>query len=82
MLKRGWSDDEVKDLMGRNFLRVMDEADAVAAELQRAGETPSAAIWEARTDLPAQWGGEGNWFYPTEVQEIKAKMAIPAHDEL
>lgn len=79
MLKRGWSDDEVKDLMGRNFMRAMDEADAVAAELKN--ETPSAAIWEKRKDLPAQWGGENNWFYPLDVQEIKAKM-IPEHDEL
>lgn len=81
MLKRGWSDDEVKDLMGLNFMRVMDDADAVAAELQKSGEKPSAAIWEKRKDLPAQWGGENNWFYPTDVQEIKAKM-IPEHDEL
>lgn len=80
MLKRGWSDDEVKDLMGRNLMRVMDEADAVAAALQKK-ETPSAAIWEKRQDLPAQWGGEKNWFYPLDVQEIKAKM-VPKHDEL
>lgn len=79
MLMRGWSDDEVKDLMGRNLMRIMDEADAVAAELQ--GETPSAAIWEKRTDLPAQWGGDQNTFYPYEVQDIKDKM-IPKHDEL
>lgn len=55
MLMREWSDDEVKDLMGRNLMRVMDEVDAVAAELQ--GQTPSTAIWEKRKDLPAQWGG-------------------------
>lgn len=79
MLKRGWSDDEVKDLMGLNFLRVMDEVDAVAAALR--DEAPSTAIWEKRTDLPAEWGGENNFFYPQEVRDAKAKM-IPEHDEL
>lgn len=59
MLMRDWSDDEVKDLMGRNLMRVMDQVDAVAA----------------------QWGGDANMFYPTEVQEVQAKI-IPQHDEL
>lgn len=79
MLIRGWSDDEVKDLMGRNLMRVLDEVDAVAAGLK--DELPSAAIWEKRKDLPAQWGGEGNAFYPYDVQKIHAKL-IPEHDEL
>lgn len=73
---REWSDDEVKDLMGRNLMRVMDEVDTVSAQLN--SQPVSAAIWEKRTDLPAQWGGDSNMFYPTEVQ---AKM-IPQHDEL
>lgn len=79
MLMRGWSDEEVKDLMGRNLLRVMDEVDAVATQLK--SQTPSTAIWEKRTDLPAQWGGDGNMFYPFDVQDVQAKM-IPKHDEL
>ncbi|KAF3763072.1 hypothetical protein M406DRAFT_262015 [Cryphonectria parasitica EP155] len=79
MLIRGWTDDEVKDLMGRNLMRVMDEAGAVARELK--DQLPSPAIWEKRKDLPAQWGGEGNAFYPYDVQDIQAKM-IPKHDEL
>lgn len=79
MLKRNWTDNEVKDLMGRNLMRVLDEADAVAAELR--DEKASAAIWEKRKDLPAQWGGENDWFYPLDVQEVKAKMT-PVHDEL
>ncbi|KAF3042128.1 hypothetical protein E8E12_005519 [Didymella heteroderae] len=28
MIERGWTDDEIKDLMGRNVMRVMDEVDA------------------------------------------------------
>lgn len=79
MLMRGWSDDEVKDLMGRNLMRVMDQVDAVSAQLKNSA--PSEAIWEKRKDLPAQWGGDANMFYPTEVQEVQAKM-IPQHDEL
>jgi len=79
MLMRDWSDDEVKDLMGRNLMRVMDEVDAVALRLK--GQPVSAAIWEKRTDLPAEWGGDANIFYPTEVQEVRARM-IPQHDEL
>lgn len=78
---RNWTDDEVKDLMGRNLLRVLDEADAVAARLQAESAGPSAAIWESRTDLPARWGGDGNMFYPYDVQAIQAEMA-PVHDEL
>lgn len=79
MLMRDWSDDEVKDLMGRNLMRVMDQVDTVSAQLK--SQTPSSAIWEKRKDLPAQWGGDANMFYPTEVQEVQAKM-IPQHDEL
>lgn len=78
MLIRDWSDEEVKDLMGRNLMRVMDEVDAVSESLK--SETASTAIWEKRSDLPAQWGGDGNMFYPYEVQDIQAK--IPQHDEL
>lgn len=76
---REWSDDEVKDLMGRNLMRVMDQVDAVADELKTQPASP--AIWEKRKDLPAQWGGDANVFYPTEVQEIQARI-IPKHDEL
>ncbi|KAG8162348.1 hypothetical protein KVR01_008113 [Diaporthe batatas] len=78
MLMRGWSDEEVKDLMGRNLMRVMDEVDAVSERLK--SEKASQAIWEKRTDLPAQWGGDGNMFYPYEIQDIQSK--IPQHDEL
>ena len=42
LARRGWSDDELADLAGRNLLRVMREAEAVAARLQRT-QTPSHA---------------------------------------
>jgi membrane dipeptidase len=42
LARRGWSDDELADLAGRNLLRVMREAEQVAAKLQ-AQEAPSHA---------------------------------------
>ncbi|KAH8901113.1 membrane dipeptidase [Thozetella sp. PMI_491] len=79
MVHRGWSDDEIKDLMGRNLLRVLDEVDQVQASLN--DTLPSSAIWEKRKDLPAAWGGPNNWYYPYEVREARAEMGI-VHDEL
>jgi membrane dipeptidase len=80
MLVRGWSDDEVKDLMGRNLLRVMEEVDKVRDSLTQ--ELPSSAIWEKRTDLPSvKWGGPNDAYFPHEVQQVVAKMGI-RHDEL
>jgi membrane dipeptidase len=79
MIERGWTDDEIKDLMGRNVMRVMDEVDVVAEALK--GQLPSAAIWEKRKDLPAKWGGEGDAYYPYAVREAQ-KTLFPVHDEL
>ena len=42
LARRGWTDDELADLAGRNILRVMHEAEQVAAKLQ-AREGPSNA---------------------------------------
>lgn len=42
LVRRGWSDDELAGLAGRNLLRVMREAEAVARRLQ-AQEAPSHA---------------------------------------
>ncbi|GAB7352369.1 hypothetical protein MBLNU459_g2806t2 [Dothideomycetes sp. NU459] len=78
MLSRGWSDEDIKDLMGENLLRVMDEVDAVSARMQ--DQLPSTAIWEERKDLPARWGGAGDAYFP---HEVKAKQReILGHDEL
>jgi membrane dipeptidase len=79
MIERGWTDDEVKDLIGRNVMRVMDEVDAVAESLK--DQIPSAAIWEKRQDLPAKWGGEGDAYYPYAVRAAQKKL-FSAHDEL
>ncbi|MGH8215284.1 MAG: dipeptidase [Rhodanobacteraceae bacterium] len=45
LARRGWTDDELADLAGRNLLRVMHEAEAVATRLQ-AHEVPSHATIE------------------------------------
>ncbi len=36
LVKRGYTEEEIAKLWGKNLLRVMDEVDAVAAELQKA----------------------------------------------
>jgi len=35
LLRRGWSDDDVKKVIGLNVLRVMREVEVTAARLQR-----------------------------------------------
>jgi membrane dipeptidase len=64
--------------MGGNLLRVMDEVDRVKAQI--ADLLPSTAIWALRKDLPAQWGGQNDIFYPLAVRE--AKKVLDRHDEL
>ena len=51
LARRGWSDDDLGKVAGGNILRVMREAEAVAAKLQ-ATETPSSATIE-KLDKPA-----------------------------
>jgi membrane dipeptidase len=78
MLRRNWTNDEVKDLMGRNLLRVMDEVDAVSERLRE--ELPSLEVHSARKDLPARWGGLGDTYFPHEVRAEQRKLF--QHDEL
>lgn len=54
MISRGWSDNEVIGLMGGNLLRVMDDVDKVAREMEMEGCKPSSAILEDRIDLPME----------------------------
>jgi membrane dipeptidase len=49
LARRGWTDDELADLAGRNLLRVMRQAEAVAMRLQ-AQEAPSHATIEMDAD--------------------------------
>lgn len=64
--------------MGGNLLRVMDEVDAVKAQISNS--PPSAEVWHLRKDLPAEWGGTDDAFYPVEIREVK--KAHLRHDEL
>ena len=43
LLKRGYSDADVKKVLGENFLRTMAEVERVAKKLQAAGAKPSTA---------------------------------------
>ena len=44
LLRRGWSDDDVRKALGLNILRVMRRAEDVAARLQKQREPSSATI--------------------------------------
>jgi membrane dipeptidase len=48
LLRRGWSDEDVKKLSGGNVLRVMDQAEKVAAAMK--GQVPTTKVI---TDYPA-----------------------------
>ena len=58
LLRRGWSDGDVKKVAGLNVLRVMAETEQVAARLQRE-RGPSAAQIEIldRWEVPPPWSG-------------------------
>lgn len=79
MLSRGWTDSEVEGLLGGNILRILDGADRVRAEM--ATMPPSAAVLDARTDLPCDWGGEGGAYLASGVRDYLAKKG-GGHDEL
>lgn len=44
LLKRGYADDDVKKILGLNVLRVMKQAEAVAAKLQKTRQPSTATI--------------------------------------
>ena len=44
LIRRGWSDGDVKRVIGLNVLRVMREAEAVAARLQQERPASTAQI--------------------------------------
>jgi len=46
LMRRGYSEDEVKDIAGRNLLRVMGEVEQVAARLQKERPASDALITE------------------------------------
>jgi membrane dipeptidase len=40
LVRRGWSDEDLKKIMGGNVLRALEQAETVAAEMQSAGPAP------------------------------------------
>jgi membrane dipeptidase len=46
LLKRGYSDADVKKILGENFLRTMSEIERVAKKLQASGAKPSTVKYE------------------------------------
>ena len=50
LIQRGWSDDELRELSGKNMLRTMRRVEAVARELQK--ETPPSNVRISDLDIP------------------------------
>jgi membrane dipeptidase len=50
LIQRGWSDDELRKLSGKNMLRTMRRVEAVARELQK--ETPPSNVRISDLDIP------------------------------
>jgi membrane dipeptidase len=46
LVRRGWSDDDLRQLAGRNLLRVLGAAEATAARLQRERQPSTRTIDE------------------------------------
>jgi membrane dipeptidase len=51
---RGWSDDDLRKLAGENILRVLDQAQAVAARLQKTRKPSTKTIGELDGPKPAK----------------------------
>ncbi|OCH84240.1 hypothetical protein OBBRIDRAFT_799256 [Obba rivulosa] len=51
MYRRGWDGFELAGLTGRNLLRVMEGAERVSKDLQRAGAEPAYDVYDQREDL-------------------------------
>lgn len=83
LLRRGWTELELADLVGGNLLRVMEAVEAVKASL--AGEPASPAVYEKRFkhDLPVVWGGPGGEYLPQDVADaVGERFGHHEKDEL
>ena len=81
LLSRGWTEEQMRGVLGGNLLRVMDQVDRVSERMR--DRLPSSAIWEKRKDLPAtRWGGGGvQTYWPEDVKVAVERMQV-RHDEL
>ncbi|BGO88985.1 hypothetical protein NBRC10512_002053 [Rhodotorula toruloides] len=81
LLRRGWTEDDLADLIGGNLLRVMEKVEAVQRSL--ASQPASPAVYEKRTDLPVMWAGPGGEYLPQDVQnEVLRRFPPRKKDEL
>ncbi|GAA6008717.1 hypothetical protein JCM10207_001696 [Rhodosporidiobolus poonsookiae] len=80
LLRRGWSEPDLVDLIGGNLLRVMEDVEAVQAAL--ADEPASAAVYDKRRDLPVQWAGPGEAYLPEDVRREVHRRFGMKRDEL
>jgi len=48
LLKRGWAEDELKDIAGRNLLRVLRKNEEVARQMSN---TPPGEDWISEDDV-------------------------------
>ncbi len=60
MLRRGWSDDEIRGLLGENVLRVWREAESVAARLQQERPASDAIMEELDGATTGRGSGEAS----------------------
>ncbi|WVR05665.1 hypothetical protein IAU60_002687 [Kwoniella sp. DSM 27419] len=51
LIKRGWSQNELSNLAGGNFLRVMRGMEDASRKLRKDGWEPSGAVYDKRRDL-------------------------------
>jgi membrane dipeptidase len=56
LFDRGWTAQELRGLTGGNLLRVLEGAERVAQELQKAGTLPVLDLYDKRPDLPVHRG--------------------------
>ncbi|ORY22186.1 dipeptidase [Naematelia encephala] len=79
LILRGWTEDELADLMGGNLIRILDDADRASGSL--AWMPASAATYGRRKDLPAHWGGADDEYLPADVKQY-LNQRRQLHDEL
>jgi membrane dipeptidase len=51
LIRRGWTHNDLSLLAGGNVLRILNGAEAVAAQMAEDGKKPSMAVYDKRTDL-------------------------------
>ncbi len=61
LCRRGWSDEDLRALIGGNILRVMRDNERIASELQRVEPARDVLIEEADGEIESRGGGRRGW---------------------